>query len=236
MHFVFAFDGVDGSGKSMITEMVKEDLYLKYKSRGFQIVKYAMPGATAMGSAVRNVIKNPKIQISPLAERFLFAADTADFFHTLLCHMRDNPLCIYIVDRWSPVTDYMYGIPRGIDEKLLSAIRRIYMSKELVVYPDMLFLVDVQVEDMLRRINLELRPKCRIELLGEHFHRHVWSMYHDAINDPKSKQRKHCEAMTHSVVPLNNTDPSSRSVRDVAYNALELICASIEDRIANLGK
>lgn len=233
MHFVFAFDGPDASGKSMISQMVREDLYLTYKSRGFDVQGFRMPGGTPLGGHIRSILKNPKLTIHPLAERFLFAADTADFFHMLLSRMRDNGLTISLIDRWSPVTDYMYGIPRGVDAKQLAAVRKVYMNQDLAIFPDALFLVLPSKVDMLRRMAVPLREKCRIEQLGSGLHETVWQMYADACWEVTSKEFKHCLKMAHKVVPVDNTDADRHTVRDVANGVLSKIKAIIEDRFEN---
>lgn len=123
MNHVFAFDGPDASGKTLITQLVVEELKLKYKPKGYEVWSFRMPGGTATGAKIREVLKNPEITISPLAERLLFAADAAEFFYYLLTRMAKSENGIYIVDRWVPVTGYMYSIPRGISPEELAYIR-----------------------------------------------------------------------------------------------------------------
>jgi len=231
VNFIFAFDGPDASGKTLISALVSEELKLLYKPRGFTVISHKMPGATSAGMEIRKVLKNPEIAISPLAERFLFAADTADFFHCLSVGER-QPYKINIVDRWSPVTDYMYGLPRGVDEKTLADIRAVYMG-QLGIKPDVLFLVDVTVDDMLARMHAARRPACRIEQLGDNHHIKIWGQYKEAANLARSAAHKHCASLAHRVHRLDNTDPSKRSIREVADEALAEIKKVIENRIEN---
>jgi len=232
MNFVFAFDGADGCGKTTISQLVYEDLMLAYKSRGFTVFHTRMPGGTNVGAHIRQMVKNPELSISPLAERLLFAADTAEHFHQILGQFRDNGLTIHVVDRWSPVTDYMYGIAGGIDPKTLKDIRKLYMSERLVIYPDVLFIVDVAKDIMLQRLAAESRPKCRIEKFGTKFHSEVWEMYRAAV-EPQSLAYTHCQSMSHTCKQLDNRNPSVRTLRDVANDAITDAKKCIESRIEN---
>lgn len=219
-NFILAFDGPDASGKTLITQLVSEELKMRYKPKGFSVHLHRMPGGTPAGAEIRKLLKNPEIEIAPKTERLLFAADTAEFFYHLLQQIGQGERSIHIVDRWSPITEYMYGLPRGVSAEELRYIIGAYMNNNLVVMPDMLFLVDVAWEDVMSRLHAERRPACRIEQLGDSYHRAVWSLYRDAATHPQSQARRHCESLAHRVLRLDNTNPSVRTARDVAIHAL----------------
>lgn len=97
------------------------------------------------------------------------------------------------------------------------------MNKNLAIIPDLLFLVDISLEDMKARLHADRRPACRIERLGDAYHEHVWGLYRDAACAPYSEARKHCAALSRGVVRLDNTRPDQRTVRDVAVDAIRAI-------------
>jgi dTMP kinase len=227
MNFIFSIDGPDASGKTLIAQLVVEELRMRYKGKGYEVLAHRMPGGTETGAEIRKILKNPYLTISPLSERLLFAADTAEFFHHLLRVANTHERSIHLVDRWSPITEYMYGLPRGITEEELMSVVRIYLNKKLVVMPDILFLVDVALSDMVSRLHADRRPPCRIEQLGDDYQSRVWKMYNEAINDTQSAARKHCALLAHDVRRLDNTNPSARTLRNVADEAI----GAIEDHI-----
>lgn len=233
MNFIYAIDGPDASGKTLISQLVVEDLKLKYKPKGYEVFACRMPGGTPAGAEIRKILKNPDLSISPLTERLLFAADTAEFFHRLLQEVNSCEKSIHVVDRWSPITEYMYAIPRGIDVEDLMRVIATYMTERTVVMPDILFLVDVLLQDMNVRLHADKRPACRIEKLGDEYHKSVWELYRDAARDPISKARCHCHHFAHDVCQLDNTRPDRKTVRDIANDALVVIGADIERKVTS---
>jgi thymidylate kinase len=227
MNFVFSIDGPDASGKTLIAQLVAEELRMRYRDKEYLVFSHKMPGGTETGAEIRKILKNPNLTISPLTERLLFAADASEFFHHLLRVMATHENSIHIVDRWGPVTEYMYSLPRGITEEELMSVIRIYLNKKLVVMPDILFLVDVALSDMVSRLHATQRPPCRIEQLGDDYQSRVWKMYNEAISDTQSAARKQCALRAHDVRRLDNTNPSARTLRNVADEAI----AAIEDHI-----
>jgi dTMP kinase len=232
MNFIYSFDGPDASGKTMISQLVVEDLKLKYRPQGYEVYAHRMPGGTNTGAEIRKILKNPELVISPLTERLLFAADTSEFFHYLLRIVNTHEKSIHIVDRWCPITEYMYGLPRGVDPDDLWKIINTYMTEKLVVMPDILFLVDICLQDMNTRLHAEARPACRIEHLGDEYHKQVWEMYRAAACDTESPAREHCDELAHRVERLDNTRPDRKTVRDIANDALAVIEAHITERTA----
>jgi thymidylate kinase len=234
MNFIFAVDGPDASGKTMISALVEEDLRFRFRAAGFSVIADKMPGATPVGGEIRKILKNPKLKIGRITERLLFAADTAEYFKAILDDNQDGGPpeghTIRIVDRWSPITDYMYAIPRGVTPEELSAVRATY-AHMCCVKPDILFLVDVLLQDMIVRLHADRRPACRIEQLGDEYHKCVWELYRDAACDVESPAREHCEHLAKRVQRLDNTHPGHKTIRDVADDALAIIDPYISQRI-----
>ncbi len=233
MNFVFAFDGPDASGKTLITSLVVEDLRIKLKDSEFVIRADKMPGATPVGAEIRKILKNPSLKLGRMTERLLFAADTAEYFKKI----NDDDLdggpqeghTIRIVDRWSPITEFMYSIPRGVTPEELTAVRVTY-SHLYFAKPNILFLVDVAWHDVLARLHAETRPACRIEKLGDDFQGEVWGLYASAARAAESASYEHCVRLAERVHRLDNTQPEKRTVRQVADEAIRVIEQYIAER------
>jgi thymidylate kinase len=234
MNFIFAFDGPDASGKTMIAALVAEDLRIKFRDAEFSILADKMPGATLVGGEIRKILKNPELKIGRITERLLFAADAAEYFKKIWDDDQDGGPkeghTIRIVDRWSPITEFMYAISRGVTPEELAAVRSTY-THMCLIKPDILFVVDVCLKDMNARLHADRRPACRIEHLGDEYHKKVWEMYRAAACDPDSPAREHCDTLAHRIERLDNTRPDQKTVRDIANTALAVIEAHIAERI-----
>ena len=122
---LIVFDGPDGSGKTTVLDLVYDHLTIDLKLENVE--RYRQPGATPLGEALRAIIKSKQYSPGALAERLMFAADHAQFVTEVLLAdpergrkpLRDR---IVLVDRFSFITDVIYGHARGLD---VSAIRRI---------------------------------------------------------------------------------------------------------------
>jgi dTMP kinase len=74
------FEGIDGCGKSTQLRLLASELRL----RGLEVVSTREPGGTPLGKRLRIVLLDSQIEVDPLAELLLFAADRAQHVRTLL--------------------------------------------------------------------------------------------------------------------------------------------------------
>lgn len=180
--YFVAFDGCDGSGKSLLSGLVR-DYYRVDKGdiwRG-RVMQTFMPGGTTMGAEIRNLLKDARQYIDPIAERLLFAADNAQFMKEVIRANLDTGKLV-LCDRWSFFTDICYGLARGIDPSVISTIHSVIPETRL----DILFICATPFELCLSRMqndhNRERTP-CRIEQAGAEFMRVVWDMYMAAASE-----------------------------------------------------
>lgn len=107
---LIVFEGIDGSGKSTLCNLVAEALR---ESHPVELTR--QPGGTAFGAHVRSLIASGEYGIDPLTEFLLFAADRA--YH---CRHLIKPALqakkIVVSDRYadSSVAYQAYG--RGVDK------------------------------------------------------------------------------------------------------------------------
>lgn len=123
-HFSVAIDGIDGSGKTTIYNLLCEHLREKFKDR---VVMTRQPGSTPFGAEIRRIVKSAEYSPCHLAERLLFAADQAEFFDKVFQPAFENGK-ILVSDRWQ-LTDFYYGCARGISERIVEQMH------ELVALP-----------------------------------------------------------------------------------------------------
>lgn len=178
--YFVAFDGCDGSGKSLLSGLVRDYYRVDKKEQwAGRVLQTFMPGGTEVGQKIRALLKDTRNTIDPVAERLLFAADNAQFMKEVIEANEDTGKLV-LCDRWSFFTDYCYGIPRGIQPATMRLLQSVITKRKL----DILFICTTPFDVCLSRMKNDHnrdRTPCRIEQSGEEYLRAVWDMYKAAV-------------------------------------------------------
>ncbi len=157
------FEGIEGAGKSTQAKKLYE--YLKEKNH--PVVLTREPGGTNTGKKIRQILLTPTEEIfPPYAELFLYEADRS--FHVenvIKPHLQKDH--IVICDRFIDSTLAYQGFARGLDKNIIKQLNDIASEG---IKPDITFLIDVPVEEGLKRIK-EKRGFDRIEQETIEFHK-----------------------------------------------------------------
>ena len=138
------FEGVEGCGKSTHSNLLFEYL----KKSGYRAVHTREPGGTKLGEAVRMVLlDSPEIQISDLAELFLFEACRSQVVKEIIKPALDRD-SIVISDRFSDATFSYQGYGGRVDPKDIKTLDRVATAG---VVPDLTILLDIDTLEGLRR-------------------------------------------------------------------------------------
>lgn len=138
------FEGVEGCGKSTHSNLLFEYL----KRSGYRTVHTREPGGTKLGEAVRRVLLNsPEIQISDLAELFLFEACRAQIVKEVIRPALDRS-SVVISDRFSDATFSYQGYGGRVG---LRTIRTLDRAAASGLIPDLTILLDIDTLEGLRR-------------------------------------------------------------------------------------
>ena len=79
--YLISFEGLDGAGKTTQMDMLGRWL----EEQEIAYIRTREPGGTPLGSEIRRLLfHHPELTITPLAETFLFQADRAQHFATLV--------------------------------------------------------------------------------------------------------------------------------------------------------
>jgi dTMP kinase len=144
LSFFITFEGIEGCGKT--TQIGLLTSYLKRIQRPFLLTRE--PGGTEVGERIRRILlSSENAGIEPMAELFLYAAARIQHFHQVISpslHEGNVVLC----DRFADATLAYQGYGRGLD---LAWIEKIHARTVENVMPDLTFLLDVLVEEGLRR-------------------------------------------------------------------------------------
>lgn len=137
---LIVFEGIDGSGKTTQAKTLMKRL----KAMGFDVVYFREPTRGKWGSKIRKKALHPD-SLTPEEELDLFQRDRRENVGKNLKPSLEKKK-IVILDRYYYSTIAYQGA-RGIDEE---RIRR--MNEEFVVKPDLVFILDIDSQKGLKRI------------------------------------------------------------------------------------
>lgn len=140
------FEGPDKAGKS--TQINRLASYLT--GLGYLVIVTREPGGTPLCEEIRRlVMQKGEEQISPESELLLFAASRAQLVQALVKPnlAKGN---IVLCDRFADSTVAYQGEARGLDAGLIERLNQVAVGD---CWPQITFLLDLPVEESLRRLN-----------------------------------------------------------------------------------
>ena len=169
---LISFEGLDGAGKTTQMDLLERWL----AARGMSYVRTREPGGTPLGIEIRHLLLNrPELAIVPLAEAFLFQADRAQHFATLVIPaLREGKLVI--TDRCFDASIAYQGYARGVGAEL---VEQLSMLATQGYKPDLTILLDLNPSEVHRRtdtINDQSgmrEERTRFDAEAEDFHQRV---------------------------------------------------------------
>jgi dTMP kinase len=189
------FEGLDGSGKSTQTELLREHL----AAAGREALATREPGGTPLGEAIRALLLDGGVEVSPWAEAALFAAARAELVERVITPALERGADV-VSDRYIDSSLAYQGIARELGvERVLEL--NLHATRGLL--PDRTFLLLVEPEESARRVG---GSPDRIEREGADFTTRVDAAY-----------RELAHRFPRRVIPLDGTlspEEIATSVRD----------------------
>lgn len=169
---LISFEGLDGAGKTTQMDLLEQWL----ESRGVPYVRTREPGGTPLGVEIRHLLLNrPELAITPLAEAFLFQADRAQHFATLVIPaLREGKLVI--TDRCFDASIAYQGYARGVGAEL---VEQLSMLATQGYQPDLTILLDLDPSEVHKRTDIARdqsgirEERTRFDVEAEEFHKRV---------------------------------------------------------------
>ncbi|MBA2732561.1 MAG: dTMP kinase [Acidobacteria bacterium] len=166
------FEGIDGCGKSTQLRLLASEL----RMRGHEVVSTREPGGTPLGQRIRNILLDPQIEVDPLAELLLFAADRAQHVRTLLRPAIESGN-IVLSDRYADATAAYQGAGRSFTTEMIAEVIHLATSG---LKPDLTLIFDLPVAECLARTRRRTetdRQTDRLDAEDAAFHARVRDAY-----------------------------------------------------------
>jgi len=163
-------EGPDRSGKSTQAALLKTWL----EELGHEVMVTREPGGTYLSEKIRKILLDPKSQIEPMTELFLY--ETSRIKHTLekiLPALETGK--VIICDRYTLSTTAYQGYGRGLDLKTVDTLNRI---ATLNLNPDVTIVFDIPDKVFAQRERLaQVSGPDRIEREPSSFRKRVNKAY-----------------------------------------------------------
>ncbi len=166
---LISFEGLDGAGKSTQMRLLEQWL----TTRSISYIHTREPGGTPFGVEIRRILfEHPDITITPRAEAFLFQADRAQHFSTLILPALEQGIHV-LTDRCFDSSIAYQGVARGVGVDLVMHISMLATQQHV---PDLTILLDLDPTQVQARTDVSqdasgLREQqSRFDTESERFH------------------------------------------------------------------
>jgi dTMP kinase len=180
------FEGLDFSGKTTQAQRLAEKLRTvpipgDHRVRPVRFIRE--PGGTVISERLREILLDRKnLELNDIAELMLFSASRAQLVQQVIHPALARGEHV-LSDRYCDSTTAYQGYGRGLD---LNAVRQINKFATSGLVPDISILVDITVDEILRRKQLAGIAFDRMESAGKGFYERVRSGYQEiARSEPK---------------------------------------------------
>ncbi len=156
LRVLIVFEGIDGTGKTTQAELLSKRL----AAEGFSNEVFREPGGTGVGEGVRDLLLHKlEIKIDPVTEFLLFSASRAQLVREKIA-LALNSKKIVILDRYFYSSIAYQGFGRGLPVPEVESISR-FATQGLA--PDIVFLIQLDIETATKRMRLGRRSSDRME-------------------------------------------------------------------------
>ena len=194
------FEGIDLSGKSTQIKLLKN--YLEQKKK--KVISVREPGGTEISEKIRDILLDKDhLNMEDLTEFLLFSSSRQQLTKEIILPYLKKKYFV-LSDRYFDSSTAYQGYGGMIDLKIINSINRIATDG---LIPDLTFLINISIEECIRRKKLMNKTEDRIE-------QKKFSYYEKVINgylQIAGKNRKRFVVLdgTASVSELHNEIVSS---------------------------
>ena len=187
-----SFEGLDGSGKSTQSELLRARL----EADGKSVLTTREPGGTELGEQIRNLVLHGD-HVEPWAEALLYAAARAQHVEQVIRPALERGEWV-VCDRYVDSSVAYQGVGRGLG---LDRVLELNLAAVGGLVPDRTFLLLLDAADVAGRVGDQ---HDRLEREDEEFHRRVDAGY-----------RELAERFPQRIVVLDGTRPQEEIAEEV---------------------
>ena len=191
---LITFEGIDGSGKSTQIKLLSE----KLNKNNIDNIIIREPGGTFVSEKIRNILLDEKNQINKYTETLLFLSSRSQLVHEVIIPSLKKGIFV-LCDRYIDSTVAYQGYARGINISKINALNDLAINS---IYPDLTFILDVDVRVSLKRRASML--KDRMEQVDNLFIEKVRNGYLEIAKENNSR---------YFVINCNNKDIESINLK-----------------------
>jgi dTMP kinase len=136
-----SLEGIDGSGKTTQARLLARAL-------GENVVLMREPGGTETGERIRELLKDPMLELDPIAELLLFCAARAELVAQVIAPALDRGRAV-VSDRFSDSSVAYQGVARGLGVERVEEICDLATGG---VWPDLTILLRIDPDRAAERI------------------------------------------------------------------------------------
>jgi dTMP kinase len=177
MAHIFGIDGLNGAGKTTVLKIVGSELV----SRGLKVQTVCFPGATPAGLGIRSMLLNGSIDIPPMPQFLLFAADNALTWAKQLDQYKDRDDVVVLCDR-THLSALAFQGGQGVSIDLMLQVYAAQSCKY-----DRIFILDVPLNVATLRLLQRGESLDRIEALTEATQRRIHAIWQSMREIPHSQ-------------------------------------------------
>lgn len=164
------FEGIDASGKSLQAELLVQ----KLQQRGFVVCQTRDPGGPILSEDIRGLLLNPVHRdMDSAAELFLYLAARCQLLDQVIRPALSRGEVV-ICDRFTDSTLAYQGWGRGLDIGMIVSLNTWICGG---IAPHRTYILDIALEESLRRRHEQSVPADRMEQEAQHFHLRVREGY-----------------------------------------------------------
>lgn len=225
--YLFSFEGIDGSGKTTVMNLVAE----KLRTLELPVITTREPGATELGKTLRNLLLHKTAPTCTLAQFLLFAADRAQHFHELIMPKLAEKY-IVLSDRMADSAMVYQGYVGGLNKLMIETINKWAMQQR---QPDIVFYLKVSAETAMSRISQRQEASVAFEKEILHKKQQIIDGFDTifinrknvVIIDSSSSETSHENAMI--------IDPSftAEQIADIIINVIISYITTLEQYLQN---
>jgi len=148
-----SLEGLDGCGKTTQIKFLRQ----AFQREGKEVINFREPGCTPLGEKLREIVLHSDSEIGERAELLIYLSSRAQVTDEIVVPAL-NQGKIVIADRYADSSVAYQGFGRAIGPERVKALNDFAIKK---IYPDITFLLEISVEEALRR--LRNKPLDRLE-------------------------------------------------------------------------